>query len=93
MAYAFALAGNQDKRNEILKSLDKEAIKEGENVCAHVCLHPAPMKKCRGAVGTWKDLLVLSLGHTEVSSCTALLRNQSSFYVITFCLMFSDSLA
>ncbi|XP_028616887.1 murinoglobulin-1-like isoform X2 [Grammomys surdaster] len=28
MAYAFALAGNQDKRNEILKSLDKEAIKE-----------------------------------------------------------------
>ncbi|KAL1791529.1 murinoglobulin-1 precursor, partial [Sigmodon hispidus] len=28
LAYAFALAGNQDKRNEILKSLDKEAIKE-----------------------------------------------------------------
>ncbi|XP_057348249.1 alpha-2-macroglobulin-like [Manis pentadactyla] len=28
LAYAFALAGNQDRRREILKSLDKEAIKE-----------------------------------------------------------------
>ena len=67
MAYAFALLGNQEKRNEILKSLDKEAIKEGENVCAHVCLQPAPIKKCRGAVGAWKDLLVPSLWCTEVS--------------------------
>ncbi|XP_076797072.1 murinoglobulin-1-like [Arvicanthis niloticus] len=32
MAYAFALAGNQDKRNEILKSLDKEAIKEDNSI-------------------------------------------------------------
>lgn len=31
LAYAFALAGNQDRRREILKSLDKEAIKEGES--------------------------------------------------------------
>ena len=61
MAYAFALAGNQEKRSEILKSLDKEAIKEGENVCSHVCLHPAPVKRCTGAVGAWKDLLVPSL--------------------------------
>ena len=67
MAYAFALLGNQEKRNEILKSLDKEAIKEGENVCAHVHLQPAPIKKCRGAVGAWKGLLVPSLWCTEVS--------------------------
>ena len=80
MAYAFALAGNQDKRNEILKSLDKEAIKEGENVCAHVRLHPAPMKKRRGAVGAWKDLLVLSLWCTEVSPWSAPVSNESSFY-------------
>jgi alpha-2-macroglobulin len=33
LAYVFALAGNKDKKNEILKSLDKEAVKEGENVC------------------------------------------------------------
>jgi hypothetical protein len=32
MAYAFALAGNWDKRDEILKSLDEEAIKEGKTV-------------------------------------------------------------
>nr|XP_034368490.1 murinoglobulin-1-like [Arvicanthis niloticus] len=32
MAYAFALAGNQEKRNEILKSLDKEAIKEDNSI-------------------------------------------------------------
>ncbi|GAB1291243.1 Murinoglobulin-1 [Apodemus speciosus] len=32
MAYAFALAGNEDKRNEILKSLDKEAIKEDNSI-------------------------------------------------------------
>ncbi|EDK99674.1 mCG132196, isoform CRA_b [Mus musculus] len=32
MAYAFALAGNQDKRNEILKSLDEEAIKEDNSI-------------------------------------------------------------
>ncbi|XP_028616885.1 murinoglobulin-1-like isoform X2 [Grammomys surdaster] len=32
MAYAFALAGNKDKRNQILKSLDKEAIKEDNSI-------------------------------------------------------------
>ncbi|EGW04914.1 Murinoglobulin-1 [Cricetulus griseus] len=32
LAYAFALAGNQDKRNEILKSLDNEAIKEENSI-------------------------------------------------------------
>uniref|UniRef100_A0A0G2JUP5 Murinoglobulin 1 n=1 Tax=Rattus norvegicus TaxID=10116 RepID=A0A0G2JUP5_RAT len=32
MAYAFALAGNQEKRNEILKSLDKEAIREDNSI-------------------------------------------------------------
>ena len=32
MAYAFALVGNQDKRDEILKSLDEEAIKESKTV-------------------------------------------------------------
>ncbi|KAK7826261.1 hypothetical protein U0070_021275, partial [Myodes glareolus] len=32
LAYAFALAGSQDKRNEILKSLDNEAIKEDNSV-------------------------------------------------------------
>ncbi|XP_076796624.1 murinoglobulin-1-like isoform X2 [Arvicanthis niloticus] len=32
MAYAFALAGNQEKRNEILKSLEKEAIKEDNSI-------------------------------------------------------------
>ncbi|XP_038963908.1 murinoglobulin-2 isoform X2 [Rattus norvegicus] len=32
MAYAFTLAGNQEKRNEILKSLDKEAIKEDNSI-------------------------------------------------------------
>lgn len=30
LAYAFALAGNQDTKKEILKSLDEEAVKEGE---------------------------------------------------------------
>uniref|UniRef100_A0A0N4SVU1 Predicted gene 7298 n=1 Tax=Mus musculus TaxID=10090 RepID=A0A0N4SVU1_MOUSE len=32
MAYAFALVGNQDKRDEILKSLDEEAIKENNSI-------------------------------------------------------------
>ncbi|XP_032763294.1 murinoglobulin-1 [Rattus rattus] len=32
MAYTFALAGNQEKRNEILKSLDKEAIREDNSI-------------------------------------------------------------
>jgi hypothetical protein len=31
LAYAFSLAGNQDKRKEIMKSLDEEAVKEGES--------------------------------------------------------------
>ncbi|EHB11231.1 Murinoglobulin-1 [Heterocephalus glaber] len=30
LAYAFALAGNQEKKKEILKSIDEEAVKEGE---------------------------------------------------------------
>ncbi|XP_075838984.1 alpha-1-inhibitor 3-like [Microtus pennsylvanicus] len=32
LAYAFALAGSQDKRNKILKSLDNEAIKEDNSI-------------------------------------------------------------
>lgn len=44
LAYAFALAGSQDKRTEILKSLDNEAIKEGKGVCYHVRLHPVPVE-------------------------------------------------
>ncbi|XP_057559019.1 pregnancy zone protein-like [Hippopotamus amphibius kiboko] len=32
LAYAFALAGNQAKRNELLKSLDKEAVKEEDSI-------------------------------------------------------------
>ncbi|XP_052030728.1 alpha-2-macroglobulin-P [Apodemus sylvaticus] len=32
LAYAFALAGNQDTKNEILKSLDEEAVKEDNSV-------------------------------------------------------------
>lgn len=31
LAYAFALAGNQNRRGEILNSLDEEAVKEGES--------------------------------------------------------------
>ena len=31
LAYAFALAGNQERRTEVLMSLDKEAVKEGES--------------------------------------------------------------
>ncbi|XP_036765796.2 pregnancy zone protein-like isoform X2 [Manis pentadactyla] len=32
LAYAFALAGNQAKRNELLESLDKEAVKEDDSI-------------------------------------------------------------
>ncbi|XP_038176281.1 murinoglobulin-1-like isoform X2 [Arvicola amphibius] len=32
LAYAFGLAGSQDKKNEILKSLDNEAIKEDNSI-------------------------------------------------------------
>uniref|UniRef100_A0A8C0JZI9 Pregnancy zone protein-like n=1 Tax=Canis lupus dingo TaxID=286419 RepID=A0A8C0JZI9_CANLU len=32
LAYAFALAGNQVKRNELLKSLDKDAVKEEDSI-------------------------------------------------------------
>nr|XP_036311232.1 pregnancy zone protein-like [Pipistrellus kuhlii] len=32
LAYAFALAGNQAKRRELLQSLDKEAVKEGDSI-------------------------------------------------------------
>jgi hypothetical protein len=32
LAYAFALAGNQDTKKEILKSLDEEAVKEGKSI-------------------------------------------------------------
>ncbi|XP_038963370.1 C3 and PZP-like, alpha-2-macroglobulin domain containing 8 isoform X2 [Rattus norvegicus] len=45
MAYAFALAGNQEKRNEILKSLDKEAIKEDNSI--HWERPQKPMKSAR----------------------------------------------
>lgn len=31
LAYAFALVGNQNRRREILNSLDEEAVKEGES--------------------------------------------------------------
>ena len=31
LAYAFALSGNQDTKKEILKSLNEEAVKEGES--------------------------------------------------------------
>lgn len=31
LAYAFALMGNQERRREILNSLDEEAVKEGES--------------------------------------------------------------
>lgn len=31
LAYAFALAGNQAKRSELLESLNREAVKEGRN--------------------------------------------------------------
>lgn len=31
LAYAFALVGNQDKKREVLNSLDEEAVKEGES--------------------------------------------------------------
>lgn len=30
LAYAFALAGKQEKKNEVLNSLNEEAVKEGE---------------------------------------------------------------
>ncbi|XP_036108357.1 alpha-2-macroglobulin-like [Molossus molossus] len=32
LAYAFALSGNQDKKNEVLKSLNEEAVKEDNSV-------------------------------------------------------------
>ncbi|XP_075409474.1 alpha-2-macroglobulin [Tenrec ecaudatus] len=32
LAYAFALAGNQDRRREVLTSLEKEAVKEGNSI-------------------------------------------------------------
>uniref|UniRef100_A0A667GB78 Pregnancy zone protein n=1 Tax=Lynx canadensis TaxID=61383 RepID=A0A667GB78_LYNCA len=35
LAYAFALAGNQAKRSELLESLDKDAVKEGKNESIH----------------------------------------------------------
>ncbi|XP_007935408.1 alpha-2-macroglobulin [Orycteropus afer afer] len=44
LAYVFALAGNQDKRREVLKSLDDEAVKEDES------LHWARPQKPRAPV-------------------------------------------
>lgn len=32
LAYAFALAGNQEKKKEVLTSLESEAVKAGENI-------------------------------------------------------------
>lgn len=40
LAYAFALAGNQEKRSEVLKSLDEEAVKEGERAHLKSFSHP-----------------------------------------------------
>ncbi|KAK2498955.1 hypothetical protein MC885_001574, partial [Smutsia gigantea] len=45
LAYAFALAGNQDRRREILNSLDEEAVKEDNSV------HWERTQKPRAAVG------------------------------------------
>ena len=39
MAYAFALAGNQEKRREILTLLNEEAVKEGEYT-SEILSHP-----------------------------------------------------
>ncbi|XP_051011255.1 alpha-2-macroglobulin-like [Acomys russatus] len=49
LAYAFALAGNQDTKREILKSLDKEAVKEDSSI------HWTRSKKPKPAVpvGLW----------------------------------------
>uniref|UniRef100_A0A8C5K4P7 Alpha-2-macroglobulin n=1 Tax=Jaculus jaculus TaxID=51337 RepID=A0A8C5K4P7_JACJA len=47
LAYAFALAGNQDKRKEILQSLDKEAVEEDNSV------HWTRPQKHRAPVGPW----------------------------------------
>jgi hypothetical protein len=43
LAYAFVLAGNQDKRNEILKSLDGEEVEKGEHICEDFSLCPHPL--------------------------------------------------
>lgn len=38
LAYAFALAGNQPKRSELLESLDKDAVKEGKGCYCKIYL-------------------------------------------------------
>uniref|UniRef100_A0A8C6R234 Alpha-2-macroglobulin n=1 Tax=Nannospalax galili TaxID=1026970 RepID=A0A8C6R234_NANGA len=47
LAYAFALAGNQEKRKEILKSLDEEAVKEDDSI------HWTRPQKPRAPEGLW----------------------------------------
>lgn len=47
MAYAFALAGNQAMRKEILKSLDGESVKEDTSI------HWTRPQKNMGSVGLW----------------------------------------
>ncbi|XP_028616888.1 murinoglobulin-1-like [Grammomys surdaster] len=67
MAYAFALAGNQDKRNEILKSLDKEAIKEDNSI------HWERPQKPRKSEDTWYKPQAAS-AEVEMSSYVVLAR-------------------
>lgn len=45
LAYAFALAGNQAKRSELLQSLDKEAVKEGKSCFCKIYFQKSPVKK------------------------------------------------
>lgn len=47
MAYAFALAGNQAKRSELLESLDKEAVKEGKSCYCKSDFQKSPVIKER----------------------------------------------
>lgn len=64
LAYAFALAGSQDKRNEILKSLDNEAIKEGKGACYHVHFHPIPVE---GNRSIWSVEIVLQFSSVSMA--------------------------
>uniref|UniRef100_A0A8C3HL16 Alpha-macroglobulin receptor-binding domain-containing protein n=1 Tax=Chrysemys picta bellii TaxID=8478 RepID=A0A8C3HL16_CHRPI len=46
MAYAFTLAGKEEKHRALLDSLDKEAVKEGETCLWALLLHPGPLALC-----------------------------------------------
>nr|XP_033723211.1 pregnancy zone protein-like [Tursiops truncatus] len=50
LAYAFALAGNQAKRSELLESLDKEAVKEGKSCYCKSDFQKSPVIKGRGPI-------------------------------------------